>query len=45
MTGIKLMAKFFPKLFLAASMILQKTIKFIDAIEEFASVKARKVTL
>jgi hypothetical protein len=45
--GVKLMAKSFPwtVVLLAVSTILQKTINFNDVIDEFASVKVRKVTL
>jgi hypothetical protein len=44
-TGVKLMAKSFPwtVVLLAVNMILQKTLSSV--IEEFASVKARKVPL
>jgi hypothetical protein len=46
-TGAKLMGKSFPwtVVLLAVSYDVAKTINFNDVIDEFASVKARKVTL
>jgi hypothetical protein len=45
-TGVKLMAKSFPwTVVLAVSAILQKNIDFNYVTDEFASVKAREVTL
>jgi hypothetical protein len=45
-TGVKLMAKSFPRIVVfLAEYDIAKTINFNDVTDEFASVKARKVTL